>query len=186
MNYIKTLISILAPFFVVFSMTFISQEVSNAQEIKVDKEAGIFHQVTGAKVSRTEVLRKFLEKHNSPLAHSADTFVIVADKYNLDYRLLPAISCMESACGKRLIPESYNAWGWGVYGGNYIKFENFNYGIEAVGKGIYEGYVLKGLDTPAKMAPVYTPPKPQHWLGGVSNYMKQMDEISNQLADSSL
>ena len=186
MNYIKTLISIFAPFVMVFSMAFVTVGVSNAEERRVDSEAGIFNSVESAQVDRAQVLKLFLEKHNSPLAENADTFVVVADKYDLDYRLLPAISCLESACGKRLIPESYNAWGWGVYGNNYIKFDNFDNGIEEVAKGIFEGYVQKGLDTPAKMAPIYTPPRPQYWLGGVRQYMGQMDEISNQIADSSL
>jgi len=186
MNYIKTLISIFAPFFVVFSMALFTPVVSGAEEFDGNKVDGIYHVIETAQVDRVEVLREFLEKHDSPLADSAETFVVVADKYNLDYRLLPAISCLESACGKRLIPGSYNAWGWGVYGGSYIKFENWNNGIEEVAKGIYKGYVLKGLDTPAKMAPVYTPPRSQYWLGGIRSYMSQMDDISDQLAVSSL
>jgi hypothetical protein len=186
MNYIKTLSSIVLPFFVVFFMALFTESVSQAEENKVDKEAGIFYEIESAQVNRVEVLEKFLEKHDSPLAESADTFVVVADKYDLDYRLLPAISCLESGCGKRMIPETFNAWGWGIYGNNYIAFENFDNGIEEVAKGISEGYIEKGLDTPAKMAPVYTPPRPQYWLGGVRQYMGQMDEISNQLADSSL
>jgi len=186
MNYIKTLISIFAPFVVVFSMAAVAQGVSIAKENEVDKKAGIFHSIESAQVDRVAVVQKFLEKYNSPMVENANTFVIVADKYNLDYRLLPAISCLESACGKRLIAESYNAWGWGVYGGNYIKFDNFDNGIEEVAKGIYKGYVQKGLDTPAKMAPIYTPPRPQYWLGGIRQYMGQMDDISNQIADASL
>jgi len=186
MNYIKTLISIFAPFVVVFSMSVFAQGVSNAKETEIDKEAGIFHSLESIQVDRTEVLKQFLEKYDSPLVENADTFVVVADKYGLDYRLLVAISCLESACGKRLIAESYNAWGWGVYGDNYIKFDNFDNGIEEVGKGIYEGYFSKGLDTPAKMAPIYTPPRPDYWLGGVRQYMGQMDDISNQIAYASL
>lgn len=186
MKYIKIISSIFAPFFVVFSMAVFSPQVADANERREDAQAGIYHSVGSAQVDRAAVLKQFLEKYDSPLAENADTFVVVADKYNLDYRLLPAISCLESACGKRLIAESYNAWGWGVYGGNYIKFDNWDNGIEEVGKGIYEGYVQKGLDTPAKMAPIYTPPRPQYWLGGVRQYMSQMDDISDQLADSSL
>lgn len=185
MKYIKLISSIFAPFLVVFSMAILVTSATSAKEKGVDSEAGIFYSVGSAKVDRVEVLRRFLEKHDSPLAESADTFVVVADKYDLDYRLLPAISCIESACGKRLIAESYNAWGWGVYGDNYIKFDNFDNGIEEVARGIHSGYIQKGLDTPSKMAPVYTPPRPQYWLGGIRNYMGQIDDISNQLAVSS-
>jgi len=186
MKHIKTYSSIFAPFFVVFTMAFLFQTHAIAQETKVDKDAGIFHSFESTKVNRVEVLQKFFEEYDSPLAESADTFVAVADKYDMDYRLLPAISCLESGCGKVLIPETYNAWGWGIYGNQYISFESWDNGIEEVGRGIYKGYVLKGLDTPAKMAPVYTPPRPQHWLNGVSHFMSQMDDVSNQLADSTV
>lgn len=186
MKDIKTYISIVAPIFVVFSMAFVLQTYAIAVEIRVDEEAGMFNSIESSTVDRVEVLEKFFEKYDSPLAGSAATFITVADKYDMDYRLLPAISCLESGCGRVLIPDTYNAWGWGIYGDQYISFESWDNGIEEVGKGIYKGYVLKGLDTPAKMAPVYTPPRPQHWLNGVSHFMSQMDDVSNELADASV
>ena len=182
----KTYISIFAPIFVVFSMAFFTQNFAIAKEKQIDLEAGMSYSLESSRVDRVEVLEKFFEKYNSPLAGSAATFITVADKYDMDYRLLPAISCLESGCGRVLIPDTYNAWGWGIYGDNYISFESWDNGIEEVGKGIYKGYVLKGLDTPAKMAPVYTPPRPQHWLNGVSHFMSQMDDVSNELADTSV
>ncbi len=186
MKDIKTYISIFAPIFVVFSMAFAIQTVALAKESRADPEAGISYEIETSTVDRVAVLEKFFEKYDSPLAGSAATFITVADKYDMDYRLLPAISCLESGCGKVLIPGTYNAWGWGIYGKNYISFESWDNGIEEVGKGIYKGYVLKGLDTPAKMAPIYTPPRPQHWLNGVSHFMSQMDDVSNELADASV
>ncbi|KKS29760.1 MAG: hypothetical protein UW13_C0009G0001, partial [candidate division WWE3 bacterium GW2011_GWA1_43_94] len=50
------------------------------------------------KVNREEVLTAFFEDLKSPLKPNAKKFIEVADKYGLDYRLLPAISCMESTC----------------------------------------------------------------------------------------
>lgn len=179
MNQLKLISSIFAPVMVVLFLA-ISIPTSYAYR---EKESGAtaVHRIESATVDRAEVLKLFLERYNSPLAKNADTFVLVADKYNLDYRLLPAISCMESTCGNKIIPGSYNAWGWGIYGSNAIFFESFDEGIETVGKGIYEGYASKGLDTPAKMAPVYTPPMSSHWLGGVTFFMNQIDEISDGL-----
>ena len=124
---------------------------------------------------RAENLEKFLGKYNSPLKSNAKTFVAVADKYGIDYRLLPSISCMESTCGKFLIPGTYNPFGWGIYGSQYISFKDYDEAIETVAKGLNESYFSKGLDTPEKIAPVYTPPNHVNWLAGVTYFMKQVD-----------
>ena len=50
---------------------------------------------------RVNLLRAYLESYKSPLADEADTFVIEADKYNIDYRLLPAMAGVESWFGTR-------------------------------------------------------------------------------------
>jgi len=124
---------------------------------------------------KVEALEKFLEGQKSPLAKNARTFVEVAEKYNLDYRLLPAIACLESSCGKRIIPGSYNPFGWGIYGKNAIYFKSYDEAIEVVGKGIKDKYVSKGLDTPEKIAPVYTPPNPVGWRNGVNFFISKID-----------
>ena len=64
------------------------------------------------KVNRKEALSKFFEKYNSPLKENVDTFIEEADKFGIDYRIIPSISCMESTCGKFLIKNSYNPFGW--------------------------------------------------------------------------
>src|SRR4051812_48196694 len=58
--------------------------------------------------NRAKALKAFLEKSNSPLADSAETFVASADKYNLDWKLVAAISGLESGFGKAIPPGSYN------------------------------------------------------------------------------
>ncbi|HOD01305.1 MAG TPA: hypothetical protein PKH50_01125 [bacterium] len=116
-------------------------------------------------------LEEFFQEQKSPLVENADTFVDTADKYNLDYRLLPAIACMESSCGKKIIPNSYNPFGWGIYGKNAIYFKSFDEAIEIVGRELSEKYVEKGLDTPEKIAPVYTPPNPINWRNGVKFFI---------------
>ena len=123
---------------------------------------------------RIKSLANFFEEQKSPLVENADTFVDVADKYHLDYRLLPAIACMESSCGKRLIPESFNPFGWGIYGKNAIYFKSFDEAIEVVGKELAEKYITKGLNTPEKIAPVYTPPNPVNWKNGVNFFISKI------------
>lgn len=133
---------------------------------------------------KVQALKEFFDGQKSPLADNSDTFVDVAEKYGLDYRLLPAIACMESSCGKRLIPGSYNPFGWGIYGKNAIHFKSFDEAIEIVGKGISEKYVARGLDTPEKIAPVYTPPNPINWKNGVNFFISKIDfprEVDNTI-----
>ncbi|MBN1162636.1 glucosaminidase domain-containing protein [Patescibacteria group bacterium] len=136
-----------------------------------------------SEVNRVEVLENFFDNYNSPLRDHADTFVEVADKYGMDYTILPAISCMESTCGKYMIPGSYNPFGWGIHGNSSIAFNSFDEAIETVGKGMSDIYLSKGLDTPDKIAPVYTPPNSNGWLKGVNFFIEQIDkeEVSNQV-----
>lgn len=137
--------------------------------------------VVGKKLDRVEALEKFFERLNSPLKAHAATFVEVADKYNIDYKLLPAISCMESSCGKNLIEGSYNPFGWGIYGNNAIHFKNYDEAIEVVGKGIAENYINKGYDTVEEIAPIYTPPNHRNWRNGVAYFIDKMQESEENL-----
>jgi len=148
----------------------------SAQEVPEPKNMGF--QIGYAKVDRVETLESFFDKYNSPLKGTAPKFIEVADKYNLDYTLLPSISCMESTCGKNLIEGSYNPFGWGVYGNQYIAFESYEEAIETVGEGLYEGYFSKGLDTPQKIAPVYTPPNSYNWYRGVTFFSNQINDLA--------
>lgn len=91
--------------------------------------------------ARVRVLEKYLEKYNSPLAPSAKTFVNEADKYNLDWKLVAAISGVESTFGHQIPYNSYNAWGWGIYGDNTYGFESFDAGIKTISKSLRENYI---------------------------------------------
>lgn len=139
------------------------------------------HRIEAKRVDREEVLTKFLEECNPNFAETAEAFVEVADKYDLDYRLLPAISRIESSCGRHYIEGTYNPFGWGVYGNNYIGFSSYEEAIETVGKGIKENYINRGFDTPERIAPIYTPPNHRKWLGAVRSFMREMDEIAMNL-----
>lgn len=132
------------------------------------------HKIESAKINREESLRAFFKKYDSPLEHNAQTFINVADKYGMDYRLLPAISGVESTYCKQIIEGTYNCYGWGIYGNNVIAFDSYDTGIEEVGKGIFEGYIVKGADSVEEIAPIYNPNTPLHWGGKVRYIMSQI------------
>src|SRR3990167_6961398 len=97
--------------------------------------------------ARSANLKVFFRKHNSSLYDYADKIVEVSDKYQFDYRLLPAIAMQESNLCRVIPDDSHNCWGWGIYGTTVTKFDSYNEAIETVGKGIKENYIDQGLVT---------------------------------------
>lgn len=166
--------AILAPMLLTYIIINVATTRPNDLLKGLSDEPEITTSIKSAKIDRKQALVNFFKKYNSPLENHVDTFIRVADSYNLDYRLLPAISCIESSCGKKLITDSYNPFGWGIYGNNVIRFKNFDEAIFKVGEGIHKNYVAKGFDTPEKIAPIYTPPSHKHWLSSVNYFMSQM------------
>lgn len=127
---------------------------------------------------RAKIIANFFAKYNAPLKSYAETFVEVADKYNLDYRLLPAISMQESHGGKIMPNESYNPFGYGIYGKNVLRFASFDEAIDRVGRGLKADYLEKGLLTPEDIMAKYTPPSlvlGGPWAKAVSSFMEQLE-----------
>ena len=91
--------------------------------------------------NRVKILTSYLNQYDSPLAPYASDFVAAADKYNLDWRLVAAISGVESTFGKEIPVNSYNAWGWGIYGDNVIDFKSWDDCIETVSQGLRDKYI---------------------------------------------
>ncbi len=127
--------------------------------------------------ARSKIVENFLKDYKSPLVHLGDLFVSVADKYSLDYRLLPSIAMQESNGGQKVIKNSKNPFGYGIYGGMVTRFESWESAIERVGRALREDYLDKGLKTPTQIMAKYTPPslaKGGAWAKGVSLFMEEL------------
>jgi len=124
---------------------------------------------------RVANLKSFFRKHSSPLYDYADKIVEVSDIYQFDYRLLPAIAMQESNLCRVIPDNSYNCWGWGIYGTTVTKFDSFDEAIETVGKGIKEHYIDKGLVTASAIMKKYTPPSQGSWAYGVNTFLKALE-----------
>lgn len=123
---------------------------------------------------RSLKLSRFLKSHNSPLVPYANLFIEKAELYDLsDWKLIPAISGVESTFGKHIPKDSFNAWGWANGAYSFTSWEN---AIDEVTKTISQKYIARGLDTPEKMSPVYAPPSTT-WAGKVRFFMKKMDDF---------
>lgn len=126
--------------------------------------------------NRADTLKSFLTKYNSPLVTYAWLFVKKADEYGLDWRLVPAISGVESSFGKRIPAGSFNAYGWN--GGNYW-FDSWEDSIDILSRSLKEKYVNRGLDTPEKISPVYCPPN-SAWGSNVRYFMNKIENFDTR------
>ncbi len=129
----------------------------------------------GTADARPVIIRQYLEKHRSPLTSQADYFFKIAQKYNLDYRLLVAIAQQESNLGKKIPEGTYNAWGWGIHSEGTLGFSSWEEGIETVAKGLRENYLDKGFVNLEQIAARYAPPSKEAWAFGVSQFMGEME-----------
>lgn len=122
---------------------------------------------------RVAILRGFLAEYNSPLADYAPVFVETADKYNLDWRFVPAITGVESTFGKRIPTNSYNAYGWA--NGAYY-FDSWEGSIEIVSKTLREKYYDRGATSITKIARRYAPPS-STWAWKVRYFMNKINPL---------
>lgn len=139
-------------------------------------------QSTSARDSLREVkLAKFFQHYGSPLADSASVFVSEADKNGLDYRLLPAISGVESTFGRNYILGTYNVYGWG---GGEIRFSSWQEGISQVSKGLKENYINKGAIDLEAVSWIYCPPGNLSWAAKVKHFMEQIDQTDTTISNN--
>lgn len=126
----------------------LSTDIANASIVANPSASLTVKLENGLIDKRAELLKAYLEERKSPLATEAKTFVLEADKYNLDYRLLTAIAGVESWYGTLLPENSYNGWGWGIYGDNVKYFTSWKEAIHTITRGLREQYMDKwGADT---------------------------------------
>jgi hypothetical protein len=126
--------------------------------------------------SRPVIVDNFLAQNKSPMRGLGNVFVKVADQYNIDYRLLPAIAFQESTLGKRIPRNSHNAFGWAIYTGanSGAKFNDWQHAIETVARGLKTNYIDQGLNTTEAIMTRYTPDSDGSWAFGVNFAIQEM------------
>lgn len=149
-------------------------EAASASTYVAQPSAQLAQQRTRDRDYRVATLAKFLKEYGSPLTPYSYDFVRFADTYNLDWRLVPAITGVESTFGKRIPTNSYNAYGWanGAY-----SFNSWEEGIEVVSKTLREDYINRGAKSLNKIARRYAPPS-STWAWKVNYFMRKIDPLS--------
>lgn len=122
--------------------------------------------------ARSANLKNFFRRYNSDLYDEAEFIVAISDKYGFDYRLIPAIAMQESNLCKYAPLDSYNCWGWGIYGTKVTRFESYEEAIDTVARGLKRDYLDHGLVTASDIMQKYTPSSNGSWAHGVNTFLK--------------
>jgi len=117
---------------------------------------------------RSERLEAFFKAYDCPAPLHVDEYLRAADWYSLDYRLLPAISLVESTCGA--FERMNNRWGWDSA---QTGFPSVPAGIEFISAQLAENPRYKGKSLQEKLF-TYNP-YPQ--------YVRQVQRLMRQIED---
>lgn len=116
------------PFMAIPSVTL----ASHIGSLATDSSSKIEVSVDEIRQEHASILDNYFKERSMPLEGTGMTFVLVAEKYGLDWRLLPAIAIRESSGGKNACGN--NPFGWGSCKlHNFVSYEN---AIEALGKNL--------------------------------------------------
>jgi hypothetical protein len=172
---------------------FNSTPVVSTEQVQKIKEVGLRQETrieSKQLDSRALALRAYLAQYNSPLQYHAQDFIEAADTYGVDWRLVPAISGVESTFGK-FIPGghspqtiSHNGWGWGVYGDNVMRFKSWREAIFTITAGLKQNYINKGLKDPYQMNKIYA--SSPTWGTRVDYFLRDIEYFTRtyQMVDS--
>lgn len=153
-------------------------QVTAPLDVSQNAEQNIIQaQVIATKVDdpRPIIVERFLQ--GTPLEPHSEYMVEVADKYGIDYRLIPAIAMKESGGGAAIDLASHNAWGF-ENGKTY--FPSWEYAIDRVGSTLKNGYISKGLTTPEQIMAKYAPPQLEtggKWAKDINLFYSQMETL---------
>jgi len=140
------------------------------------KEDGDVLGVFSSADARPIIIKKYLEKHKSPLLEYSDELLASSEKYGVDYRLIVAIAQCESNLCKKSPPGSYNCWG---FENGDTKFLSWGQALDQVAKTLKEGYIDQGLTTPEEIMPKYAPPSVEKggpWAKCVNQFMDELEK----------
>lgn len=153
---------------------YISRQAQKPEFQALPSENSISSATIETSDARINALDVFFARYNSPLEGHAQTIVSEADAHNIDYRLLPAIAMQESTLCKRVIKDSHNCWGFGIYNGKVTRFDSYDQAIKTITATLSKKYVQKGFIEPDEIVQKYTPGDTGKWEEVVSLMMRRI------------
>lgn len=128
--------------------------------------------------SRIDIIASFLERHTSPLKpydYFGRFIVETSDRYEVDYRLIPAIMMQESNLCERIPPGSHNCLGFGIHERGTLTFDSYEESIDRATRELKQNYIDLGLTTPEKIMTKYTPSSNGSWANAVNQFIAEME-----------
>ena len=116
---------------------------------------------------RAARLERFFHIYHCPEPHRTADYLRAADNYELDYRLLPAISVRESTCGVAQVDNNF----WGYHSGRQ-GFASVEAGIDFVARQLVQSSYYKGKTLQGKLF-TYNPLPA--YAGEVQRIMRQIE-----------
>ena len=139
----------------------------------------------GGEDARAVLLDQFFEVYKCPMQNLGKVFVEEADKNDIPFWVVPAIAFQESTCGKRTPEingyESYNAWGWAVYGNNVKTFSDWEHGIQVVSEYMSDRFFSQGVTDPCEIMRTYTPPSSGSWCEGIKFFRDRIVDFKTPI-----
>jgi len=117
---------------------------------------------------RGDRLEAFFRAYDCPAPLHVEEYLRAADSHAIDYRLLPAISLVESTCGA--FEKMNNRWGWDSA---QTGFPSVSAGIDFISSQLAENPRYKGKTLPEKLF-TYNP-YPQ--------YVRQVQRLMREIED---
>jgi hypothetical protein len=77
---------------------------------------------------------------------------------------------------KRIIKNSYNCWGFGIYGSKVTRFASYDDAIRTITETISKKYVQKGYVKPEEIVQKYTPGDTGKWPQVVNMMMDKIHQ----------
>lgn len=127
--------------------------------------------------ARALIVSNFLKRYNSPMKpydYYGKKLVEIADRYYIDFRLLPAIAMQESNLCKAIPEGSYNCLGFGIHERGTLGFDTYEAGFERAARELKKYYIDRGLTTPELIMTKYTPSSDGSWAASVNQWMAEM------------
>jgi hypothetical protein len=154
------------------------------QEIQAEGDVKGVQTILETEDGRAELVANFLQRHDAPLKpydEYGKKIVEIADRYGIDFRLLPAIAMQESNLCKKIPEGSFNCLGFGIHERGTLGFESYEANFERAARELKKNYIDIGLTTPAEIMTKYTPSSNGSWAESVNQWMAEMRYDDRQL-----
>lgn len=124
--------------------------------------------------ARPILIRRYLEKYNSPLAPYSDLIFQLSEDYGYEYYWIVAIAQQESNLCKKIPEDSHNCWGYGIHKKGTLKFDNYELALKSYAEYLKRQYFDKGLNTPELIMKKYCPSSNGSWAKGVNQFIEEL------------